>query len=83
MANATARRQVSLVAFYLKGRVFREQLQHRRTEFDVEEEETRTATKLFKHQKRLVKTSQEIRLVYASTLVAVAECLPIGLLQVK
>lgn len=83
----------SILSMYLKLSVLREQLLHRRGENSPAVfERTRKRRKglienkrlpaLMKHNKRLVKTSRAIRLAYSSLLVGVAECIPLGILQI-
>ena len=75
---------VSIVALVLKARVFLQQLRERRSQFAdnvLEDDQTERAKKLQKHRKRLVKTTRTITMTYSSLMVAVAECLPLGILQ--
>ena len=65
---------VSIVAFFLKARIFRDQLRRRRYQFTFEEEEQNDqAMKLHKHNQRLSKAKRQILLVYSSMLVGLAE----------
>jgi len=76
---------ISVVALMLKARVFLQQLRERRSQLaedTLEDGQTERAKKLKKHRKRLVKTTRAILLTYSSLMVAVAECLPLGILQV-
>ena len=75
---------ISVVALMLKARVFLQQLRERRSQLAedaLEDGQTERAKKLKKHRKRLVKTTRAILLTYSSLMVAVAECLPLGILQ--
>ena len=73
---------VSLVAITLKVRVFVEQLRERRNALvDLEDEETGYALKLKSHRKKLVKATRTINLLYASMMIGIAECIPLGVLQ--
>ena len=67
----------------LRIRAYIQQLRERQSQlFALEEvEQTKRQRQLQKHKKRLVKTSRTIHLTYASMMVGVAECLPLGLLQ--
>ena len=65
---------VSIVAFFLKARIFRDQLRQRRCQFTFEEEEQNDrGMKLHKHNQRLSKAKRRILLVYSSMLVGLAE----------
>ena len=65
---------VSIVALFLKAKIFREQLRGRRSQFAFEEEEHNDrSVKIQKHKQRLIKTKRRILLVYSSLLVGLAE----------
>ena len=74
---------VSIIALAIKVRVFMQQLRERRNELSVLDEGTLTVQqeKLQKHVKRLVKTTRTIHMTYASMMLGIAECIPLGLLQ--
>ena len=75
---------ISIVALVLKAWVFLEQLRERRSQFAdnvLDDEQTEHAKKLLKHRKRLIKATRAILMTYSSLMVAVAECLPLGILQ--
>jgi len=74
---------VSVAALFLKGKMFRDQIRRRRTEFVLDDEEqSDRIVKLKNHTKRLTKTKRAIQSTYASMLVGLAECLPLGILQI-
>ena len=62
---------VSLISLYLKVKILVEQLRKRRTEVELDEEDS--ATPLKKHTDRLGKTHRTLRLIYASMMIGVAE----------
>ena len=74
---------VSIIAMAIKVRAFIQQLRERRNELSALHEGTLTARqeKLQKHAKRLVNTTRTINMTYASMMLGVAECIPIGILQ--
>ena len=67
----------------MKMKVFVQQLRERRIELSVLDEGalTEQSKKLNKHIKRLVKTTRTIHMTYASMMVGIAECVPLGVLQ--
>jgi len=74
---------VSVAALFLKGKMFRDQIRRRRTEFILDEkEQSDRIVKLKKHTIRFTKTKRAIQSTYASMLVGLAECLPLGILQI-
>jgi len=74
---------VSIAALFIKAKMFRDQIRNRRKEFILDEEEQADRiAKLKKHTKRFVKTKRSIHSAYASMLVGLAECLPLGILQI-
>ena len=73
---------VSIVALFLKAKIFRAQLMRRRSQFFFEGEEKHDrSAKLQKHKKRLIKAKRRILLVYSSMLVGLAEYDPALLLS--
>ena len=47
-----------------------------------DEENATVAQKLHKHRHRYVRVQRTIEMVYASTLIGVLECVPLGILQI-
>ena len=73
---------VSTVALTLKVRVFVEQLRERRTALDaLGAQQSEQESKLAAHRKKFVKTTRSITMIYASMMIGLAECLPLGVLQ--
>ena len=73
---------VSIVALFLKVKIFRVQLIRRRSQFVFEDEKKNNrSVKLQKHKKRLIKAKRRILLVYSSMLVGLAEYDPALLLS--
>ena len=65
---------MSVVALFLKAKIFHDQLMRRRSQFVLEDEEKHgRSAKLQKHKKRLIKAKRRILLVYSSMLVGLAE----------
>lgn len=85
----------STIAIFIKVREFWQQLRYRRRYLESDEdgdvddgndEAAQSATskrgKLMKHTMRLQATSRKIKLMLAGLLVAICECLPLGILQI-
>ena len=73
---------ISIVALVVKIRVFVAQLRQRRSQLAaLEDTQTERAKRLQKHRKRLLKTTRSIHMAYVSLMVALAECVPLGILQ--
>ena len=51
-------------------------------EFELDEDRHEHTNLLERHEKRLRKTKQAIKLIYITLMVGVAECLPMGFLQI-
>jgi hypothetical protein len=80
---------VSLVATYLKIRVFMLQLRHRREDIELQRsasvdgaEESVRMQAIRKYKKRIIKTHRSIQLIYASFMIGIFECVPLGILQI-
>ena len=77
---------VSLVALSFKLKAAREQFRSRRLDFEFDAcpigEAAERAKKLRIYRKRYKKTARMIELTYTSMLVGMAECIPLGVLQV-
>ena len=73
---------VSLFAMVMRVKEFINQLRAHRDELNVlEGMQTLEATKLKTHRQRLLETTREMHMIYASLLLGLAECLPLGILQ--
>ena len=73
---------VSVVAAGIKLKVLIEQLRERRLSLtEVDDRQAPHAKKLAKKHKQLTQTTRTIKLLYASAMLAVCECLPLGVLQ--
>ena len=62
---------VSLISLYVKSKILVEQLRNRRTEVELDDEES--AGPLKKHTDRLTKTHRTVHLIYASMMIGFAE----------
>ena len=62
---------VSLISLYLKVKILVEQLRKRRTEIELDDEES--AGPLKRHKDRLIKTHRTLRLIFASMMIGFAE----------
>ena len=58
------------------------QVHKRRNDLD-DPDDSSSKQKYRNHKKKLLSTTRTIRMTYASTMVGLAECLPIGVLQVN
>ena len=73
---------VSLFAMVMRVKEFINQLRAHRDELNVlEGMQTLEGTKLKIHRQRLLETTREMHMMYASLLLGLAECLPLGILQ--
>ena len=72
---------VSAVSLLLKSRAFRDQIRSRREQFELEEAD-KGAQKLQTHRKRYIHTKRTIVMIYGSMMVGLAECAPLGTLQI-